>query len=65
MRSRRESSGAPRRIAELARFPALRAAGPEAAVIADGFACREQIEVLAGRETLHFADALARALKAR
>ena len=56
---------ASRRIAELALLPALRAAGPGAAVIADGFSCREQVEDLAGRETLHLADVLARALKAR
>jgi len=56
---------ASRRIAELALLPALRAAGAEATVIADGFSCREQLEDLAGRETLHLADALARALRAR
>jgi FAD/FMN-containing dehydrogenase/Fe-S oxidoreductase len=56
---------ASRRIAELALLPALRAAGSEAAVVADGFSCREQVEDLAGRETLHFAEILARALKAR
>jgi FAD/FMN-containing dehydrogenase/Fe-S oxidoreductase len=55
---------ASRRIAELALLPALRAAGDEAMVIADGFSCREQVEDLAGRETLHLADALARALRA-
>ena len=56
---------ASRRIAELALLPALRAAGDDAMVIADGFSCREQVEDFAGRETLHLADALARALKAR
>jgi Fe-S oxidoreductase len=56
---------ASRRIAELVLLPALRAAGAQEAVIADGFSCREQVEDLAGRETLHFADALARALRAR
>ncbi len=55
---------ASRRIAELALLPALRAAGDDAMVIADGFSCREQVEDLAGRETLHLADALARALRA-
>lgn len=55
---------ASRRIAELALLPALRAAGDEAMVIADGFSCREQVEDLAGRETLHLADAMARALRA-
>ncbi len=56
---------ASRRIAELALLPALRAAGEEATVIADGFSCREQIEDFAGRETLHFAEVLARALRVR
>ncbi len=56
---------ASRRIAELALLPALRAAGADEAVIADGFSCREQVEDLARRETLHLADFLARALRAR
>jgi len=56
---------ASRRIAELALLPALRAAGAGATVVADGFSCREQVEDLAGRETLHFAEILARALRAR
>ncbi len=53
---------ASRRVAELALLPALRAAGAEAKIVADGFSCREQIEDLAGRETLHLAQLLARAL---
>ena len=56
---------ASRRIAELALLPALRAAREDATVITDGFSCREQVEDLAGRETLHLADFLARALRAR
>jgi Fe-S oxidoreductase len=47
-----------RRIAGLALLPALEAA-PQAAVLASGFSCREQIEALAGRPTLHLADMLA------
>jgi len=53
---------ASRRIAELALLPALRAAGADATIVADGFSCREQIEDLAGRETLHLAQLLGRAL---
>jgi len=53
---------ASRRIAELALLPALRAAGTDATIVADGFSCREQIEDLAGRETLHLAQLLGRAL---
>jgi Fe-S oxidoreductase len=49
-----------RRIAGLALLPALQAA-PDATVVASGFSCREQIEGLAARPTLHLADILARA----
>jgi FAD/FMN-containing dehydrogenase/Fe-S oxidoreductase len=52
---------ASKRIAELALLPAVRAAG-DALVVADGFSCREQIEQLAGRPTVHLAEALARTL---
>ena len=47
-----------KRIAALALLPALEAA-PGAAVLANGFSCREQIESLAGRPTLHLAELLA------
>jgi hypothetical protein len=47
-----------KRIAGLALLPALEAA-PEAAVVANGFSCREQIEALARRPTLHLAELLA------
>jgi FAD/FMN-containing dehydrogenase/Fe-S oxidoreductase len=49
---------ASKRIAELALLPAL-AAAPGAAVVACGFSCREQIETLAARPTLHIAELLA------
>jgi len=49
---------ASRRIADLALVPAL-ARAPDAAVVADGFSCREQIEALTGRRTLHIAELLA------
>ncbi|HEY7240895.1 MAG TPA: FAD-linked oxidase C-terminal domain-containing protein [Burkholderiales bacterium] len=49
-----------RRIAGLALLPSLEAA-PDAAVVASGFSCREQIEGLAARPTLHLAEILARA----
>ena len=52
-----------KRIAGLALLPALEAA-PQATVLASGFSCREQIESLAGRPTLHLAELLARALPA-
>jgi Fe-S oxidoreductase len=47
-----------KRIAGLALLPALQAA-PEARVVASGFSCREQIEALGGRQTLHLAEVLA------
>jgi FAD/FMN-containing dehydrogenase/Fe-S oxidoreductase len=46
-----------KRIAGLALLPALQAA-PQALVMASGFSCREQIETLAGRPTLHLAELL-------
>jgi len=46
-----------RRIAGLALLPALEAT-PDALVVANGFSCREQIEALAGRPTLHLAEVL-------
>jgi Fe-S oxidoreductase len=48
-----------RRIAGLALLPALDAAR-DAVVVANGFSCREQIETLGGRPTLHLAELLAR-----
>ena len=51
---------ASRRIAQLALLPALERA-PDATVLASGFSCREQIEALARRPTLHLAELLDRA----
>ncbi len=56
---KREHDVASRRIAELVLLPKLRAAGAQCLVVADGFSCREQIEGLGGRRTLHLAEALA------
>ena len=47
--------------AERVLLPAVRAA-PEALVVTDGFSCREQIEQLAGRPTMHLAEVLRAAL---
>ena len=47
-------------IAEHALLPAVRAAGPEAVVLADGFSCRTQLEDLEGRQALHLAELLLR-----
>jgi Fe-S oxidoreductase len=54
-----EHVAASRRIAGLALLPALGAAR-DSVVVANGFSCREQIEALAGRPTLHLAELLAR-----
>ena len=50
------------KTAELVLLPKLRAAAPDTLVVADGFSCREQIEQLGGRATLHLAEVLARTL---
>lgn len=43
-------------------LPAVRAAAPSTAVVADGFSCRTQIEHGTGRRAVHLAELLARAL---
>jgi FAD/FMN-containing dehydrogenase/Fe-S oxidoreductase len=48
-------------VAETALLPQLRAQ-PEAAVLADGFSCRTQLEQLAGRTGVHLAELLAERL---
>ena len=45
-------------------LPAVREAGPETLVLADGFSCREQIAQVTGRRARHLAEALAEALGA-
>ncbi|HWF92947.1 MAG TPA: heterodisulfide reductase-related iron-sulfur binding cluster, partial [Terriglobales bacterium] len=50
-------------IGELELLPAVRNAQPGALIIADGFSCREQIEQCTGRQTLHLAEVIQRALK--
>ena len=50
------------KIGEKALLPAVRAAAPEALLIADGFSCREQISQSGGRHALHLAEVLEMAL---
>jgi Fe-S oxidoreductase len=50
------------RIAGLELLPALERM-PTARVLADGFSCREQIEALSGRPTLHLAELLSASLR--
>ena len=51
-------------VAELALLPAVRGAGPDTVVLADGFSCRTQLDQLAGRTGLHLAQLLAAQLPA-
>jgi Fe-S oxidoreductase len=48
-------------VAETALLPAVRAAGPDTVLLADGFSCRTQLDHLAGRHALHLAELLASA----
>ena len=50
-------------MGELALLPAVRAAAPEAAIVANGFSCRHQIADGSGRKAEHLAILLARALE--
>jgi FAD/FMN-containing dehydrogenase/Fe-S oxidoreductase len=45
-------------VAETALLPAVRAAGDDATLLADGFSCRTQLDALAGRRALHLAEVL-------
>jgi FAD/FMN-containing dehydrogenase/Fe-S oxidoreductase len=45
-------------VAETALLPAVRAAGPDAVALADGFSCRTQLDHLAGLRALHLAELL-------
>ncbi|MFC5480100.1 FAD-binding and (Fe-S)-binding domain-containing protein [Massilia suwonensis] len=49
-------------MAELSLLPAVRAAGADTVLVADGTSCRHQIADGAGREAVHVARVLARAL---
>ena len=47
-------------LAERALLPAVRAAGPDTVLVADGFSCREQIAQNSSRRGQHLAEVLAR-----
>jgi Fe-S oxidoreductase len=51
------------RMAELSLLPAVRKAAPETIVVADGTSCRTQIAHGTGREAVHVARILAKALQ--
>ena len=57
-----ETLAASRAMAELSLLPAVRKAEPDALIVADGTSCRHQIADGAGRDALHVAEVLARAL---
>ena len=59
---RPETYAASVKIANLSLLPKVNQAPPETLIVANGFSCREQIEGLAGRSTLHLAEVLARAI---
>ena len=46
-------------VAETALLPAVRAAGPETVILADGFSCRTQLEQLSDRRGIHLVELLA------
>lgn len=58
-----EHYDASQQMAELALLPAVRAADPATAIVANGFSCRHQIADGSGRQPVHIAlllrDALA------
>lgn len=47
-------------VGERALLPAVRAAGPDDLLLADGFSCRTQIAQTTGRRALHLAEVMAR-----
>ena len=51
-------------VAETALLPAVRAAAPDAVVLADGFSCRTQLEQLSDRHGIHLAQLLDDKLRA-
>ena len=51
------------KLGESALIPAVRNASDETLIVANGFSCREQIEQMSGRSTVHLAEVLAMALK--
>ncbi|WP_211262161.1 FAD-binding and (Fe-S)-binding domain-containing protein [Nitriliruptor alkaliphilus] len=52
-------------VAETALLPAVRAAGDDVVLLADGFSCRTQLDQLADRRAIHLAQLLAAALPDR
>ncbi len=57
-----ETQAASRDMAEAGLLPAVRAAGAEDFIVADGTSCRHQIADLGGRQAVHSVRLLDRAL---
>ena len=60
-----EHYAASRKVGESVLMPAVRAATPGTIIVANGFSCREQIEHMSDRKTLHLAEVLAGTLERR
>jgi Fe-S oxidoreductase len=54
----RETFEVGRKIGERLLLPRVRELDQDSIIIADGFSCREQIELHGGRKTLHIAELL-------
>jgi Fe-S oxidoreductase len=54
----RETFDVGKAIGERILLPRVRKLDPEAIIVADGFSCREQIEMHGGRKTLHLVELL-------
>jgi Fe-S oxidoreductase len=50
-------------IGERVLFPAVRQTSPETVIVSDGYSCREQIYQATGRQALHLAEVLHRAIR--
>jgi len=55
----REKFAVSQALGERVLLPAVRAAGPQTVLVADGFSCREQIAQNTSRRAVHFAEAVA------
>jgi FAD/FMN-containing dehydrogenase/Fe-S oxidoreductase len=53
------------KVGELVLLPAVRRAGADTLIVADGFSCREQIAQATGRRAVHLAEALQLAAQGR
>jgi FAD/FMN-containing dehydrogenase/Fe-S oxidoreductase len=59
----REKYAVSQAIGERVLLPAVRQAEPNTLIVSDGFSCREQIFQATGREAVHLAEVLQRAIK--